>query len=102
MNIGLYLLIAERDIQALKIDAFSRPDEWTRKLHARIILLTIYEWDADQVSGLALKKALDAIQVSQDVRDQAVGALRALRLAQLPPWRSDVTTASACEPDASL
>src|SRR3989442_1166298 len=50
-NVGLYLLLAERDIQALKIDALTHPDEWTRKLHARIILLTIYEWDADSVTG---------------------------------------------------
>jgi hypothetical protein len=31
-NIALYLLIADRDIQAVKIDALTHPDEWTRKL----------------------------------------------------------------------
>jgi hypothetical protein len=41
-------------IQAIKIDALTHPDEWTRKLQARVILLTIYEWDADEVSGRAL------------------------------------------------
>ena len=62
MNIGLYLLLAERDIQAVKIDMLTHPDEWTRKLMARIVLLTIYEWDADKVSGRALKNSLDVIQ----------------------------------------
>jgi hypothetical protein len=36
-NIGLYLMIAERDIQCLKIDALTHPDEWTRKLNARAV-----------------------------------------------------------------
>lgn len=58
-NIALYLLIADRDIQAVKIDALTHPDEWTLKLNARIILLTIYEWDADKVTGRELKDALE-------------------------------------------
>jgi hypothetical protein len=81
-NIGLYLLLAERDIQALKIDALTHPDEWTRKLHTRIILLTIYEWDADKVSGRGLKDALAAIEASDSLRTQVIDALRALRLVQ--------------------
>jgi hypothetical protein len=81
-NVGLYLLLASRDIQALKIDALTHPDEWTRKLHARIILLTIYEWDADKVTGRGLRAALDAIQASDAVKAQTVDALRTLRLVQ--------------------
>ena len=81
-NVSLYLLLASRDIQALKIDALTHPDEWTRKLHARIILLTIYEWDADKITGRGLKAALNAIQASAAVKAQAVDALRALRLVQ--------------------
>src|ERR1700759_4775427 len=71
MNIGLYLLIADRDIQAIKIDALTHPDEWTRKLCARVILLTIYEWDADEVSGRALQEALDLMQTPDDLRKEA-------------------------------
>jgi len=82
MNIGLYLLIAEKDIQALKIDALTHPDEWTRKLCARVILLTIYEWDADKVSGRALKDALELLEVPAELRAEAVDALRKLRLVQ--------------------
>lgn len=81
-NIGLYLLIAHRDIQAVKIDALTHPDEWTRKLHARIILLTIYEWDADKVSGRALKEALDTMLIPNELKVKTIEVLRTLRLVQ--------------------
>jgi hypothetical protein len=81
-NIGLYLLIAHRDIQASKIDALTHPDEWTRKLHARIILLTIYEWDADKVTGRALKDAMALMHISDELQREAIGALRLLRTVQ--------------------
>jgi hypothetical protein len=82
LNIGLYLLLAERDIQAVKIDALTHPDEWTRKLNARVILLTIYEWDADKVSGRSLREALNVIEAPPDLRQEAIAALRHLRLVQ--------------------
>src|SRR5438270_12927151 len=69
-------------MQALKIDTLTHPDEWTRKLHARVILLTIYEWDADSVTGRGLRDALDAIQVPDTLKALTVEALRALRLVQ--------------------
>jgi len=78
-NIALYLLIADRDIQAAKIDALTHPDEWTRKLNARIILLTIYEWDADKVCGRELKEALELMLIPDDLRREAIQSLRALR-----------------------
>jgi len=58
-NISLYLLIADRDIQSSKIDALTHPDEWKRKLSARIILLAIYEWDTDKVTGRELREAFE-------------------------------------------
>jgi hypothetical protein len=81
-NIGLYLLIADRDIQALKIDALTHPDEWTRKLCARIILLTIYEWDADKISGKTIKEAFDLLLVSRELQFEVYSCLRALRSIQ--------------------
>ncbi len=81
-NIALYLLIADRDIQAVKIDTLTHPDEWTRKLNARIILLTIYEWDADKVCGRELKNALELMLIPEDLRREAVESLRALRVIQ--------------------
>jgi len=81
-NIGLYLLIADKDIQALKLDALTHPDEWTRKLNARVILLTIYEWDADEVSGRALHDALAIMETSEELRRETIGSLRRLRKIQ--------------------
>jgi hypothetical protein len=82
INIALYFLIAERDIQCLKLDALTHPDEWKRKLCARVILLTIYEWDMDKVSGSSLRGALDSIGASERVRKEAVEALRLVRIVQ--------------------
>ncbi len=82
LNIALYFLIAERDIQAVKLDALTHPDEWKRKLSARVILLTIYEWDADKVSGQALRTALENIKASDNVRREATESLRLVRIAQ--------------------
>lgn len=82
LNIALYFLIAERDIQSLKIDALTHPDEWTRKLCARVIVLTIYELDLTKVSGLALKQAMDVGQVTPDVRSTAISGLRKIRTIQ--------------------
>jgi hypothetical protein len=81
-NIALYLLIAERDIQAVKIDALTHPDEWTRKLHARTILLTIYEWDADKVAGQQLKHAMELMLIPDNLRREAIDCLRTLRIVQ--------------------
>ncbi|HEX3936880.1 MAG TPA: hypothetical protein VHX43_05180 [Xanthobacteraceae bacterium] len=81
-NIALYLLIADRDIQAVKIDTLTHPDEWTRKLGARIILLTIYEWDADKVTGRQLKDALELMLIPEELKREAIESLRALRVIQ--------------------
>jgi hypothetical protein len=81
-NIGLYVLIAERDIQAAKIDALTHPNEWTRKLHARLILLTIYEWDADAITGRRLKSAMELMLIPDELRQEAHSALRGLRSVQ--------------------
>ncbi len=50
-NIGLFFLLAERDIQALKADAFSHPNETKRNIALRTLILTIYEWDMGKVTG---------------------------------------------------
>ena len=82
LNIGLFLLLAERDIQSVKIDALTHPDEWHRKLCARVIVLTIHEWDFDKVTGTSLKNALNAAGVSEQSRQEAVAALRIVRNVQ--------------------
>src|SRR5687767_11863397 len=60
-KVALYLLIAARDIQVAKLDALTHPDEWTRRLHARVILLTVYEWDMDGITGRVLTKAMNTM-----------------------------------------
>lgn len=82
LNIALFLLIAERDIQAVKIDALTHPDSWCRSLSARVILLTIHEWDMDKVAGQKLKQALETIRAPDEMRKSAVTALRSVRAAQ--------------------
>lgn len=81
-NLGLFFLIAERDIQSVKIDALTHPDPWKRSLCARIILLTIHELDLDKVAGGKLRAALANAGVSEEVTRQAIQALRAVRSAQ--------------------
>ncbi len=82
MNMGLFYLLAERDIQAVKIDALTHPDEWKRKLSLRVMLLTIYEWDMGKVTKKDLKILLSRASVSSDLQNEFFGALRTLRKAQ--------------------
>lgn len=81
-NLALFFLIADRDIQAVKIDALTHPDPWKRSLCARIILLTIHELDMDKVAGGKLRAALANAGVSEEARRQATQALRSIRNAQ--------------------
>lgn len=82
LNIGLYFLIAERDIQTVKIDALTHPDAWQRSLAARIMLLTIHELDLDKVAGNKLRQALQDGNVPEDLRNAVTEAMRTIRKAQ--------------------
>lgn len=44
-------------IQAVKIDALTHPNEWTGKVNARIILLTIYGASKSLSSGTGIDMA---------------------------------------------
>lgn len=81
-NTALYLLIAERDIQATKIDALTHSDWWTRTLAARLILLTLHEWDMDKVAGVRLKQALEDVRAPEELKREAYEALRDVRKVQ--------------------
>ncbi len=83
LNLGLFFLIAERDIQSVKIDALTPSDSWTRGLAARVMLLTIHELDIDKVSGNRLRQALDDGATPEDLRQEVTEAMRAIRKAQL-------------------
>ena len=78
-NVALHFLLAERDIQALKIDALTHPDAWMRGLALRVMLLTVYEWDTDKVTGKAFRDATLSLRLSQESRLAMTRALRATR-----------------------
>jgi hypothetical protein len=82
LNLGLFFLIAERDIQAVKIDALTHPDPWRRSLCARVILLTIHELDLDKAAGRLLQQALTDAGVPEDLRRELTQSLRGIRAAQ--------------------
>lgn len=42
----------------------------------------MYEWDADKVSGRALREALDTMMIPDELKSQAIEVLRTLRLIQ--------------------
>lgn len=82
LNLGLYFLIAERDIQAVKIDALTHPDAWQRGVASRVMLLTIHELDLDKVAGNKLRQALEDGNVPEELRQKVTEAMRAIRKAQ--------------------
>jgi hypothetical protein len=87
LNLGLFFLIAERDIQAVKIDALTHPDSWHRGLAARMMLLTIHELDIDKAAGTKLRKALDDGNAPEELRSAVTDAMRTIRKAQLHAQR---------------
>lgn len=82
LNVALFLLIAERDIQAAKIDALTHPDQWHRSLSARLILLTVHGRDLDKVTGQKLRQALETFKAPDAMKAEATAALRAIRKVQ--------------------
>ena len=81
-NIALYFLLAQKDIQAVKIDALTHPNPWKRNLSLRIMLLTVYEWDMDKVAGKNIRNALDEIGASEELKTKTYQSFRLIRNAQ--------------------
>ncbi|HCH3682894.1 TPA: hypothetical protein NKU97_004651 [Vibrio parahaemolyticus] len=81
-NIGLFFLLAERDIQALKVDAFSHPNETRRNIALRTLILTIYEWDMGKVTGRKMYFIYEATGLSEATKSQVVSALKELKKAR--------------------
>lgn len=82
LNLGLFFLIAEKDIQAVKIDALTHSDAWQRSLCARVILLTIHELDIDKVAGNKLRQAMADAKVPDRMQKDVASSLRTVRKAQ--------------------
>lgn len=81
-NIGLYFLLAERDIQALKADAFAHPNETKRNIALRALLLTIYEWDMGKVTGRRMQFIYESTGLSDSSKNMLINALKNLRKAR--------------------
>lgn len=82
LNLGLFFLIAERDIQSVKIDALTHSDPWQRSLCARVILLTIHELEIDKAAGNQIREAMNSTQVPEQLRQTVTLSLRTVRKAQ--------------------
>lgn len=83
MNVALFFLLAERDINAVKLNALTHPDYWTRGVALRTILLTIHELDLDKVAGKKLQQAMDDTAVPDKIRREVTVSLRKVRTTQL-------------------
>jgi hypothetical protein len=82
-NIALYFLLAEMDIQALKIDALTHPNKWKRNLNLRVMLLVMHEWDMTKVAPANKMNAIyESSNISEDLRREMSLALRAMNKAQ--------------------
>ena len=81
LNLALFFLIADRDIQAVKVDALTHPDAWQRGLAARVMLLTLHELDLDKAAG---KSFNDVVQqkLSPELAKRVAMAMRDVRRAQ--------------------
>lgn len=82
LNIGLYFLLAARDVQALKADAFSHPNETKRNIALRALLLTIYEWDMGKVTGRKMQFIYESTGLSDSTKGRIVSALKDLKQAR--------------------
>lgn len=82
LNLALFFLVAERDIQDAKLDALTHPDAWRRSLCTRVILLTIHELDLDKAAGATLRAAMAQAKVSMKLQRQVSDCLKEVRVAQ--------------------
>jgi hypothetical protein len=81
-NIGLFFLLAARDVQALKADAFAHPNKTKRNVALRALLLTIYEWDMGKVTGRKMHFIYETTGLSDASKNGIVLALKELKKAR--------------------
>lgn len=82
LNLALFFLVAERDIQEAKLDALTHPDAWRRSLCTRIILLTIHELDLDKAAGSKLRLAMTQAKIPKPLQQKVTARLSSVRAAQ--------------------
>lgn len=83
LNIALFFLLAEKDIQALKIDAITHPDSWKRNLNLRVMLLVMHEWDMSKVAPANKMNAIyNNAGIDDSLRKEMSLALRSMNKTQ--------------------
>lgn len=75
-------MLAERDIQALKADAFAHPYDTKRNIALRALLLTIYEWGMGKVTGRRMQFIYESTGLSDSSKNMVVDALKDLKKAR--------------------
>ncbi|MFK7701722.1 hypothetical protein [Pseudomonas caspiana] len=81
-NLSLFFLLAEKDLQTVKIDALTHHDKWKRNLSLRIILLIIHEWDMAKVApAKKLQEAYKAAEISDELIKEMNVAFRKINKA---------------------
>lgn len=84
LNISLFFMLAERDIQTLKIDALTHPDQWQRNLSLRVMLLVMHEWDMSKVaSARKMNRIYEHAGIGHPLREEMALALRKMNRAQV-------------------
>jgi hypothetical protein len=75
-NVSLYFLLAERDVQAMKADAFANPNKTKRNMALRTLLLTVFEWDMGKVTGRRMQFIYESTGLTEQAKFDVVSALK--------------------------
>ena len=78
-NATLYLLIAELDIALVKVDAFTHPNEWKRKLCIRFLILTVFEWKIHHIFGRNFQHSVKNLGCSPQLIETLTKNLKSFR-----------------------
>lgn len=82
-NISMFFLLAEKDLAAIKIDAFTHSNPWKRNLSLRIMLLIIHERDITKVaSGKTLNYIYSHLNINEKLKNKLVDSFRNMKKIQ--------------------
>ena len=79
-NISMFFLLAEKDLAAIKIDAFTHLNPWKRNLSLRIMLLIIHERDITKVaSGKTLNYIYSHLEIDENLKKRFIDSFRNMK-----------------------
>ncbi len=83
LNIAVFFLLAERDMQNMKIDALTHSNPSKRNLSLRVMLLVIHEWDMSKVAPAnRMNSAYKKAGISETLQKEMNLSLRELNRTQ--------------------